>query len=154
MRFTFPATLLVASVSGGAAFAPTFHGTSSKTALFSTLKARPATASISKKFPVDIENNFREINDASNEIVPLTGEEIQARLQVQLEKLREKDRTSKKLAKEVCILKAKLGYGLQYRIKQSWNNERSLPSCKLLEDRTITLASQNIQLILLSVFTL
>jgi hypothetical protein len=104
MRFTLPATLIAASFSTGAAFAPAVQRESSKTALFNTLKARPTTASIAKKAANDIENSFRKINDASNEIVPLTGEEINARLNAQLEKLREKDRNSKELAKEVCFL--------------------------------------------------
>ena len=113
MRFLLSASIIAASLSFSAAFTPSSgflqqHQEQRATAtnLCSSIKQRPAVADArisTKKVQqkIDVENHFEEINDASNEIVPLTGEEINARLGAQLEKLREKDRTSRKLEKEV-----------------------------------------------------
>ena len=130
MRIILSATVLVASLSASSAFTPSasvsrlhqgiisdsYDGTTTATTteLFSSVKQRPGASTATPKttngketkISIDIENNFQKINDESNEIIPLTGEEINARLHAQLEKLREKDRTSKMIAKEVgCFSK-------------------------------------------------
>ena len=130
MRIILSATVLVASLSASSAFTPSasvsrlhqgiisdsYDGTTTEatTELFSSVKQRPGASTATTKttngketkISIDIENNFQKINDESNEIIPLTGEEINARLHAQLEKLREKDRTSKMIAKEVgCFSK-------------------------------------------------
>jgi hypothetical protein len=52
--------------------------------------------------PVEVEADVREVSQAPSGIVPLTADEINARLNAQLAKLSVKDQTSKQLSKEVC----------------------------------------------------
>ena len=53
--------------------------------------------------PPTVEVESSQNVEVNNEVVvPLTAEEINARLSAQLDKLREKDRTSRQLSKEVC----------------------------------------------------
>jgi hypothetical protein len=103
MRFSLAVTLIAASVSAGSAFAPASKwGVAQKTVLYSTVEAStPVSVQVAVDVvaPVEIEADVREI---SNEIVPLTADEINARLNAQLEKLSAKDQTSKQLSKEVC----------------------------------------------------
>jgi hypothetical protein len=73
--------------------------------VFSTLEERVVETVAA---PVEIEAEVWELPQTpavvSGEIVPLTADEINARLNAQLELLREKDRTSKQLSKEVGFM--------------------------------------------------
>jgi hypothetical protein len=103
MRFSLAVTLIAASVSAGAAFAPAASKWGvSKTTLLSTLESVEVAAVQSVAAPVEIEADVREVTQAPSGIVPLTADEINARLNAQLEKLSAKDQTSKQLSKEVC----------------------------------------------------
>jgi hypothetical protein len=107
MRLSLAVTVIAASVSAGAAFVPSASkwGVSSKTAVFSTME-EPVVDAVAA--PVEIEADVFELPQTdgvvSGEILPPTADEINARLNAQLEKLREKDRTSKQLSKEVGFM--------------------------------------------------
>jgi hypothetical protein len=108
MRFSLAVTLIAASVSGGDAFAPASKWGLARTAVFSTIEAEPSveTVPVAQAAPVYIEADVPEVSEApvSQEIVPLTANEINARLNVQLKKLSAKDRTSIQLSKEVGFI--------------------------------------------------
>lgn len=103
MRLSLATTLIAASVSAGAAFAPSSKWGVSRTAVFSTVEAQSSVEAIPiQTAPVEIEDDVREVAQAPvpSGIVPLTADEINARLHAQLEKLSAKDQTSKQLSKE------------------------------------------------------
>ena len=101
MRLSLAAALIAASVSSGAAFAPSSRWGVSKTAVFSTVEAEDIDVSPVVESAVEIEADMEELPEIPAGIVPLTADEINARLSAQLDKLREKDQTSQQLNKEV-----------------------------------------------------
>jgi hypothetical protein len=116
MRLSLAVTLIVASVSTGAAFAPASASSSSRwgvsmsnMALYSTVENKPSAKASSTaeallkriQDAVGGETEEEETPAGRPEIVPLSADEINARLEAQLEKLREKDLTSRQLSKEV-----------------------------------------------------
>jgi len=101
MRLSLATALIAASVSSGAAFAPTSKWGVSNTALFSTVEAQSSVeVAPAQVANVVVESEEVTASPVSKEIVPLTADEINARLNAQLEKLSAKDQTSKQLSKE------------------------------------------------------
>ena len=121
MRFSLAVTLVAASVSTGAAFAPASKWGVSKVSVYSTSEAEAAlgTSPAVDSAPQEIEEGIREISQApiSREVVSLTADEINARRNAQLEKLRQKDRTSKQLSKEVGNKKSVQIFFLVFKLK-------------------------------------
>ena len=100
MRFTVAALALVASVDYSAAFAPSFPAkvaVSKQTPLFSTVE----TATDTTESPAS--TDVPEANGAAAPAATggLSASDINARLEKQLAKLKEKDSTSPELKKEV-----------------------------------------------------
>ena len=104
MKLSLATTLIAASVTAGAAFVPAGQWGVPKTAVFSTVEAEsnveaaPVTVT-----QVNVESEVEEVvsTPVPEGIVPLTADEINARLKAQLEKMSAKDHTSKQLNKEV-----------------------------------------------------
>ena len=96
MRLSLASVLVALTVFNGEAFVPNQNSRSSvSSTLHSTVQTRPAA-------PVDIEvpADAKKKRQDGGGIVPLTAEEINARRDAQLQKLRMKDRTSIELKKE------------------------------------------------------
>jgi tRNA pseudouridine32 synthase/23S rRNA pseudouridine746 synthase len=94
MKFNLAVTLLVASVASVASFSlsePKHEKSPSR--LFSAVQERPPQASAT-------ENAKEQAHKISPEESPLFGEEINLRLQNQMEKLRARDKKSKSISKE------------------------------------------------------
>jgi hypothetical protein len=99
MRLSLASTIVALTVFTGDAFAPS--STSSRlsrttSVLSSSVATRQAPAEIEE--PADDDKK-----KVVGGIVPLTGEEINARRDAQFQKLRMKDKTSIQLEKQVCI---------------------------------------------------
>lgn len=99
MRLSLSATFIALSAITGEAFAPssTNRGnarTDRMSVLSSSVATRPA--------PVEIEEPADGDKKKTSGILPLTGDEINARRDAQLQKLRMKDKTSIQIEKEVC----------------------------------------------------
>jgi hypothetical protein len=121
MRFTLAAAIAAASLSSGVvAFAPSTWGVSRVSTLRSTVEADNTVTSSSAEVAAPVAQSVEEdtfviestprVNQGS--IVPLTGAEINARLNAQLEKLRQKDTNSIRLSKEVgSVVYIVIGYG-------------------------------------------
>jgi hypothetical protein len=110
MRFTLAAAIAAASLSSGVvAFAPSNWGVLRVSTLRSTVEADNTVVTSSAEVAAPVAQSVEEdtfviestprVNQGS--IVPLTGAEINARLNAQLEKLRQKDSNSIRLSKEV-----------------------------------------------------
>jgi hypothetical protein len=94
MRLSLASTIIALSIYTSDAFAPQTMLTSrTSSALSSTVQTRPA--------PAVIEEPSDDQKRQSGGIAPLTGEEINARRDAQLQKLRMKDRTSIQLERKV-----------------------------------------------------
>jgi hypothetical protein len=98
MRLSLACTIVALIVFTGDAFAPSFTSRLSRPAsvLSSSVATRQAPAEIEE--PADDDKK-----KVVGGIVPLTGEEINARRDAQLQKLRMKDKTSIQLEKQVCL---------------------------------------------------
>jgi hypothetical protein len=109
MRLSLAVTLIAASASTGTAFAPasTSRWGVSNVALYSTVEEKPSVSSSStaeallKRIEDAVGSANEEETPIRPEIVPLSADEINARLEAQLAKLREKDLASRQLSKEV-----------------------------------------------------
>jgi hypothetical protein len=112
MRFTLAAAIAAASLSSGVvAFAPSTWGVSRVSTLRSTVeadntvKSSSSSAEVAAPVAQSVEEDTFVIESSprvnQGSIVPLTGAEINARLNAQLEKLRQKDSNSIRLSKEV-----------------------------------------------------
>ena len=109
MRFTFAISLLSIYLLAGESFTPSLCRWGIKrSVLFSTTNQEQATTTkkdtqesvASTDFEIDIADIF-PMPDTKEEIFPLTAEEINARLDRQLAKLRAKDQNSKQLSAQV-----------------------------------------------------
>lgn len=105
MRLSLAATLIAASVSAGSAFVTTSKWGVSKTVVFSTVETESSAETTVQVAAAPVEIDEAAIMGGAQtqegEIVPLTADEINARRNAQLEKLSQKDATSKQLSKEV-----------------------------------------------------
>jgi hypothetical protein len=102
MRLYLAVAVLAASVSTASSFAPSSRWGSSNTALYSTLEDRPVDVSPTVELASqEVEADVKAVEGSA---APLTNDDINARLNSQLEKLRAKDITSRHLNKQVCLL--------------------------------------------------
>lgn len=112
MRLSLAVTLIAASVSTGDAFAPASSSRwgVSNVALYSTVENKPSVGAGStaeallKRIEDAVGGAVEEETPSRPDIVPLSADEINARLEAQLEKLREKDSASRQLSKEVSFI--------------------------------------------------
>ena len=114
MRFSIPTTFLIATVGSSSTLCSTAFTTSvapsqrgCNTAAYSTAVRAPPSVESSAD---DEENNKNRIwmddvpgHDDKPSITPLTADEINARLEAQLDKMRQKDKNSIRLSKEVRL---------------------------------------------------
>lgn len=113
MRFEVAASLFFSSIVVVESFtASNFQWSITKTtALWSTtnpdhaVEIQQATQQGIKTADIDIDiADIFPMTETKDEVVPLTADEINSRLNQQMAKLRAKDQTSQQLSKEVCSL--------------------------------------------------
>jgi hypothetical protein len=135
MRLTFAVTLIAASVSAGAAFTPTSSSRwgVSNVALYSTVENKPSAKPSStaeallKRIEDAVGSTTEEETPTRPGIIPPSADEINARLEAQLAKLREKDLGSRQLSKEVGFI--------NFKCKNLMRIERFLLACVCGEKR-------------------
>jgi hypothetical protein len=99
MRLSLASTIVALSVFTGDAFAPS-STTSRLSRTASVLSSSVATPQAPAEIEEPADDDKKKVVGG---IVPLTGEEINARRDAQFLKLRMKDKTSIQLEKQVCL---------------------------------------------------